>query len=147
MSPNKWSVLEGKKQNFANSKSTKYCRGKSRERDRDRDRDREIETERGRDRQTDRQRQSQRERQRWRDRERRETDQKAVTHVIPVSIMNLNEVPCSKLTTSTLLFMRSSTKSKNSGKVILSKGSSLRRDTRSSFIFCLKPLRVSQSRV
>ena len=43
----------------------------------------------------------------------------SLSHFISDSTMNLKAVPCNKLTTSTLLFMRSSTKSKNSGYVIL----------------------------
>ena len=43
----------------------------------------------------------------------------SLPHFISDSTMNLKAVPCNKLTTSTLLFMRSSTKSKNSGYVIL----------------------------
>ena len=43
----------------------------------------------------------------------------SLSHFISDSTMNLKAVPCNKSTTSTLLFMRSSTKSKNSGYVIL----------------------------
>ena len=43
----------------------------------------------------------------------------SLSHFISDSAMNLKAVPCNKLTTSTLLFMRSSTKSKNSGYIIL----------------------------